>query len=86
MNSGYVIYAQDRDGACGYVKKETLGNKTDDLITLIGEEMNDSIRIFPTQEAAETRMDTMTDDFVDYIEYTCIMFFDGQMLMPIDSI
>ena len=48
--------------------------------------MNDSIRIFPTQEAAEARMDTMTDDFVDYIEYTCIMFFDGQMLMPIDSI
>ena len=48
--------------------------------------MNDNVRIFPTLDAARARIETLEDDFGDYIEYTCVMHYDGQTLASIENL
>ena len=85
MNRGYVIYAQDRDGACGYVKR----GKVDDYSidgNLIAD-FNDDVLVFPTKEAAEARIKTYNSHnrLKNDIEYITIMYFDGQQVNPLEA-
>lgn len=86
MNIGFVVYVQTEYGRCGYLSKTPIGNKIEDLKANIIDGMNDNVRIFPTLDAARARIETLENDFGDYIEYTCVMHYDGQTLASIENL
>ena len=85
MNKGYIVYGQDKNGTCGYIKR---GDTNYSYLRMnLTTEFDDNVLLFPVKEAAEARIKTYQDSSIkSSIEYICVMYFDGQQVLPIDSI